>query len=183
MNLRDKPKTFWLGVVTFCYSFFLLCQGLWLMTYYLYIYPGIYDVIPGYDYRWIYTMIYFTEVLVLATPILGGLILMGLSYWIIIRGKKSKILWSGLIILIYSFILLFQTIWILFSFPNFYKELYWFATINNYVFINFTIFAEVLGAVVPPLVGSVIFIVIGSYLIKVGMKKQPIANPEVNQIL
>ena len=85
MAKSNKTKRYWLGLVTTIYAFFLVCQGIWTYINYLFIYLAIYFMIPGYDYKWIYTEMYFTQALVLITPIAGGLILMGVGYWLMFR--------------------------------------------------------------------------------------------------
>jgi MFS family permease len=171
---KNRTKTFWLSSIIVFYSFFLFCQGIWSIIYYLSIY-GYIDpmIIPSSEYGWITTMYSFTMALVLATPVLGGLILMVVGYWIMNRGEKN--LWSSVIVLIYSFVLLFQTVWVLFGFPNFSSELYRYIASMG-IFTNFPIFFTLLGAVIPPLVGSMIFLVIGSYLIKISLKEKLIAK-------
>lgn len=176
MIKRQRTKSFWLGLTIFVYSLFLFCQGIWSYTNYLYIYPSIYWMRPGLDYDSIYTMIYFTNALVLFTPILGGIILMVIGYWIMTKGEKSKNFWSSITVLIYSATLLFQTVWVLFGFPNFSLELCRYLT-STYIFINFPRFFILLGVVIPPLVGSILFMVIGLYLTKVGSKKRSQSLP------
>lgn len=119
-------------------------------------------------------MAFFTKALVLVTPILGGWILMLVGLWIMEKGDKSKNVWSSRIILIYSCILLFQTIWVFFGYLKFAQEIYGFITTD--IFVNFPRFFEVLGAVVPPLVGSILFMVIGLYLRKLRRKTQTNIN-------
>jgi hypothetical protein len=131
----------------------------------------------GLDYGRIYAMIYFTNALVLFTPILGGIILMVISYWIMTKWEKSKSFWSSLIVLIYSATLLFQTVWVLFGFPNFSSELYRYLT-STYIFINFPRFFILLVAVIPPLVGSILFMVMGLYLVKSGSEKKSQSLPQ-----
>jgi uncharacterized membrane protein YesL len=103
----------------------------------------------------------FQAVGAILPSLFGGIILLiGLN--LMAKKVTSRVFWSGLIVLSYSFILLLQTIWVLFIFPHFYSELYWYVTTN--VFINFPRFFEVLGVVVPPLIGSIIFSVVGLQL-------------------
>lgn len=68
-----KPKSYWMGLVVYIYSFFLLLQGLWVLANYQYIYPEIYWVPSGYvpNYDWVFQM---TGAIV--PSIAGGLILM-----------------------------------------------------------------------------------------------------------
>lgn len=180
MAKEQRPKTFWLGSLTFVYSFFLVCQGIWTKSYYLFIYPAVYDIIPGYDYRWIYAMGYFTEALVLIVPIVGGLIVMGVGYWLMFREEKPKMRWASVTLLVYSIVLIFQTIWVLFGYPSFFKELGWYASTN--IFTNSPRFFILLGAVIPPLLGSILFMVVGLYLVRVRVKKESQPNSETSQI-
>jgi hypothetical protein len=157
----EKPKIYWLGLITFGYSFFLLCQGIWLWVNYSFIYPVIVHYPFPPDYHPPYTGI-FTAAGAILPSLFGGIILIiGLN----LKNKKviSRVFWSGLIVLGYSFILLLQTIWILIKFPLFYSELYRYATTNG--FITFPRFLDLLGVVVPPIIGSIIFSVIGLRLI------------------
>ena len=107
---------------------------------------------------------------------MDGLIFMVVGLYISAKRDKPRV-FVGLITLSYSLILILQTIWFLFIYPNFYPDLIWYISTN--IFINFPIFFRMLGAVIPPVVGSIIFIITGSYLIKVRVKKQRITNPSV----
>ena len=159
----EKPKIFWLGLVTFGYSFFLFCQGIWLLIYYPLIYPVMVTIPFPPDYYPPYTGI-FRAVGAILPSLFGGIILIiGLN--LMAKKVTSRGFWLGLIVLSYSFILLLQTIWVLFIFPHFYSELYWYATTN--VFINFPRFFDVLGVVVPPIIGSIIFSVVGLQLMTI----------------
>ena len=161
MAKSNKTKRYWLGLVTNVYAFFLVCQGIWTYINYLFIYPAIYFMIPGYDYKWIYTEMYFTQALVLITPIAGGLILMGVGYWLMFREGKAKKHWASIILLVYSAILLFQALWVLFGYAHFWNEIFSYASTN--IFTNFPRFFLLLGAVIPPLIGALLFVAVGLY--------------------
>jgi hypothetical protein len=172
---EKNSKNFWFGLTLFGCSLFLFCQGIWLYISYQYIFPEIYWVPPGYvpNSNWIFQMIG-----ALVPSIGGGIIFMIVGFYLMTKKDKPKV-FVGLITLSYSFILLLQTIWFLFFYPNFYPELTWYVSTN--IFINSPIFFRMLGTFIPPLAGSIIFIFIGSYLIKLGMEKQQISSPEVRQ--
>ena len=159
----EKPKIFWLGLVTFGYSFFLFCQGIWLLVYYPLIYPVLVPIPFPPDYHPPYTGI-FTAVGAILPSLFGGIILLiGLN--LMAKKATSRGFWLGLIVSSYSLILLLQTIWVLFIFPHFYSELHRYATTN--VFINFPRFFAILGVVVPPIIGSIIFSVVGLQLMTI----------------
>jgi hypothetical protein len=90
----QRPKSYWLGLVTFSYSIFLFCQGILSTNYYLYIYPIILNVFgfPPKELAWLYLMSDFTKVLVLITPTLGGIILMMVGYWLMSKWQKLKVM-------------------------------------------------------------------------------------------
>ena len=100
----------------------------------------------------------------------GGIIFMLVGLYIKNRDKvKSSV---GLIILCYSFILGLQTIWLLFFFPNFYPQLIRYISTN--IFINYPFFFNMLGVVIPPAVGAILFMATGLGTIKNSIKvKQP----------
>jgi hypothetical protein len=159
----EKTKIFWLGLVTFSYSFFLFCQGIWLSLYYTLIYPVLVPIPFPSDYNSPYTGI-FHEAGAILPSLFGGIILIiGLN----LMDKKvtSRGFWWGLIVLGYSFILLLQAIWVLFGFPYFYSQLYRYATTS--VFINFPRFFTLLGVVIPPIIGLIIFSVVGLQLMTI----------------
>jgi hypothetical protein len=172
----QRPKSYWLGLATFSYSIFLFCQGILSATYYLYIYPIILNVF-GFspkELAWLYLMSDFTKALVLITPTLGGIILMLVGYWLMSKWQKLKVMWASAIVLFYSVILLIQTIWVLFGYPHFSSELNRYLTSN--IFINYPRFFIVLGAVIPPLVGSILFMFIGLYIWKYNAKGNRLAS-------
>ena len=162
-----KTKIFWLGLILFAYSLFLFCQGVWLKIYYLYIYPGIYfvpsDYMPNSD--WVFQMIG-----AIGPSMVGGFVSMIMGLYLMSKKEKSSVFRVGLVVLGYSIILLLQSIWILFIFPKFYSELYRYVATN--VFINFPRFFLLLGTVVPPILGSIIFLVVSLNLILMRKKKQ-----------
>jgi hypothetical protein len=160
----EKPKFFWLGLVTFGYSFFLFCQGIWLWVYYPFIYPTLVSVPFPADYHPPYTGIFRAMGAIL--PSLFGWVILIIGLILITKKLTSRVFWLGLIASSYSFILLFQAVWVLFIFPHFYSELYRYATTN--VFINFPRFFVILGVVIPPTIGSIVFSVVGLQLMMFG---------------
>jgi hypothetical protein len=161
-----KPKNFWFGLTIFGYSLFLFCQGIWMSIYYQYIFPEMYWIPPGYvpNYSWI-----FEKIGVLVPSIVGGFIFMIVGLYIISKRDKPKV-FVGITILSYSFILILQTIWFLFIFPNFYPQLIWYVSTN--IFVNYPIFFRMIGAIIPPIVGSIIFMVIGLIITKISLRKK-----------
>jgi hypothetical protein len=119
------------------------------------------------DYNPPYTGIFQAAGAILPSLFGGITLIIGLN----LMDKKvtSRGYWSGLIVLGYSFILLLQAIWV-FRFPLFYSELYRYATTN--VFINFPRFFTVLGVVVPPIIGSIIFSVVGFQLMAINRTRK-----------
>ena len=164
----EKPKIFWLGLVTFGYSFFLFCQGIWLSLYYTLIYPVLVPIPFPSNYDPIYTGIFHAAGAILPSLLGGIFLIIGLN----LMDKKvtSRGFRWGLIVLGYSFILLLQTIWVLFGFPHFYSELFRYATTS--VFINFHRFFAVLGVVVPPIIGLIIFTVVGLQLMTINRTRK-----------
>jgi predicted membrane protein len=98
--------------------------------------------------------------------IVAGPILMILGFRILDK-TKQKLFWSGIAVFGYSFILLLQAIW---ATHHFYKELNWLVTTN--IFINYPRFFLIAGVIITPLVGSILFIVIGLYLMRVNVRRK-----------
>jgi hypothetical protein len=164
----EKPKSFWLGVVTFAYSLFLFCQGIWLWVYYPFIYPTMVSVPFPADYNPPYTGILRAMWAIL--PSLFGWVILFIGLILMAKKVTSRVFWLGLIASSYSFILLFQAVWVLFIFPHFYSELNRYATTN--VFINFPRFFVILCVVIPPIIGSIIFSVVGLQLTIIGKDRR-----------
>ena len=70
------------------------------------------------------------------------------------EGEKTWVFWVGLIIFASACVSAFSTSWMLASFPETYTT---------------DLFVRLL---VPPIVGSVVFIIVGFYMMKSGVKKQ-----------
>jgi hypothetical protein len=164
----EKTKIFWLGLVTFGYSFFLFCQGIWLSLYYTHIYPVLVSIPFPADYNPPFTGIFHAAGAILPSLFGGIILIIGLN----LMDKKvtSRGFWWGLIVLGYSFILLLQAIWALFIFPHFFSELYSYITTS--VFINFPRFFTLLGVVIPPIIGSIIFSVVGLQLMTINRTRK-----------
>jgi hypothetical protein len=121
------------------------------------------------NYSWI-----FEKIGVMVPSIAGGFIFMIVGLYIIAKRSKPKV-FVGLTILSYSFILVLQTSWLLFIFPNFYPQLIWYVSTN--IFVNYPIFFRMLGVIIPPIVGSIIFMAIGLITTKISLKKeQPLST-------
>ncbi|MGD0450471.1 MAG: hypothetical protein ABSA79_05375 [Candidatus Bathyarchaeia archaeon] len=90
-------------------------------------------------------------------------------------GEKKTTFWIGLVALGYSISQFFQAFWLTIYLSGIYPN-------ENYeTSFNLTLFRLALEEYLPNIVAGIIFLVIGLYLMKVGVKKQPISNPEVNQ--
>ncbi len=168
----EKPKIFWLGLVTFGYSFFLFCQGIWLSLYYTLIYPVLVPIPFPADYNPAYAGIFHAAGAILPSLFGGITLIIGLH--LMEKKVTSRGFWWGLIVLGYSFVLLLQTIWVLFGFPHFYSELFRYATTD--VFINFPRFFALLGVVIPPIIGSIIFSVVGLQLMTINRARKNSLN-------
>jgi hypothetical protein len=164
----EKPMIFWLGLVTFGYSFFLFCQGIWLSFYYTLIYPVLVSIPFPADYNPPFTGIFHAAGAILPSLFGGTILIIGLN--LMDKKMTSRGSWWGLIVLGYSFILLLQVIWVLFIFPHFFSELYWYATTS--AFINFPRFFTLLGVVIPPIIGSIIFSVVGLQLMAINRTRK-----------
>jgi hypothetical protein len=171
---EKKSKNSLVGWIIFGYSFFLFCQGIWMFLYYEYIFPQMYWVPPGYvpNYNWV-----FEKIGALAPSIVGGILFMIVGLYIIAKRDKLNA-FVGLTILSYSFILVLQTIWLLFIFPNFYPQLIWYVSTN--IFINYPIFFRILGVIVPPIAGTIIFMAIGLITTKISLKKEQLLSQNSN---
>ena len=163
MAESNKPKSFWIGIIVFAYSAFLFLQGLWVYASYKFIFPGIYWVPAGYvpNNDWVFQMIAG-----ILPSVGGGIIFMLVGLYIKTRDKVKRSI--GIAILCYSFILALPTIWLLFFFPNFYPQLIRYMSTN--IFINYPFFFNMLGVVIPPAVGALLFMATGLVTIKNSIK-------------
>jgi hypothetical protein len=109
----------------------------------------------------------------LVPSIAGGIIFMIVGLYVIAKRDKPKI-FVGLTTLSYSFILILQTIWLLFIFPNFYPQLIWYVSTN--IFTNYPTFFRMLGVIIPPIVGCIIFMAIGLFTIMISLGKRAAVN-------
>jgi hypothetical protein len=121
---------------------------------------------------------YLEELGAVGPPLVGGIILTIMGLYIMFKKDKSRLLLSGSLALAYSFILLAQTLWCLFIYPPFHSELSRYVTTD--VFINFPRFFLILAAIVPPLAGSALYMVSGSYMIKKSIRRteNQVAHPK-----
>jgi hypothetical protein len=92
------------------------------------------------------------------------------------KGEKTVTFWIGLIIFGYSIYQFAIGIWTViyysFLYPNFLGY--------NPSFGNDSLLLG-LGQAVPNIIGGVIFLVIGLYIMKVGLKKESVSNSELKQ--
>jgi len=73
-----------------------------------------------------------------------------------LQGEKTKIFWIGLIIFGISLVVLFASVWYPFSYYGAYSAYYWYFAWRS---------------VAPWIFGSLVFLVIGGYMMKSGAKK------------
>jgi hypothetical protein len=95
----------------------------------------------------------------------------------VFKGEKTTTFWIGLIVFGYSIFQFCQAIWQTIYYYFIYPEL--FGVSIGISSLNFTRLFESLGVVVPFVMGGAIFMIIGLYIMKVGVKKQPILSAEL----
>ena len=90
-------------------------------------------------------------------------------------GEKKTTFWIGLLALGYSISQFFQAFWLTIYISSIYPN-------ETYeTSFNLTMFRLALEEYLPNIVAGIIFLVIGLYLMKVGVKKESIPNPELKQ--
>jgi hypothetical protein len=166
MSTTQKPKISWIGLVVFVYSVFLLLQGIWVWANYVYLYPVLLRLLPGYvpNNNWVFQMIG-----AIAPSVIGGIIFMTVGWCFLTRRHKPRPA-ICLSVLCFSIILLVQSIWILYIFPNYHNELLWY--LSTSIFTNFPRFFLMLGVLIPPIVGFVVFLFTGLFLTKAYLKRK-----------
>lgn len=102
---------------------------------------------------------------------------------IVFKGEKTTTFWVGLGILgfsLYQFcIAVWQTIYYFFIYGYIYPiEI---APLSGTSYSDYVRTVATAQYVVPAIIGGIIFLVIGLYIMKVGVKRQAIINPEVKQ--
>lgn len=81
-------------------------------------------------------------------------------------GEKKTTFWIGLVTLGYSIFLFFQAFWLTIYYSGIFPS-------DTYdTNFNLTLFRLVLEQYLPNIVGGIIFLVIGLYMMKIGVKKQ-----------
>lgn len=104
------------------------------------------------------------------------------------KGEKTTVFWIGLIIVGYSILEFSSAIWqTIYSYFIYYPGLESITGVagqnnNNNASLNFQRNQAVFG-LIPSVIGVIIFMVIGLYIMKVGVKKEPVSNPELKQTL
>ena len=100
------------------------------------------------------------------------------------KGEKTTTFWIGLGILgfsLYQFCMAgWQTIYYFFVYGHLYPQ----AITQNLGGTSYFDYVRIVATfqyVVPAIIGGIIFLVIGLYIMKVGVKKQSISNPEAKQ--
>ena len=97
----------------------------------------------------------------------------------VFKGEKTTLFWIGLIVLGYSIFQFCQAIWQSIYYYFIYPGLI--GVSGDLSSLNFTRLFAILGVAVPSVIGGVIFMVIGLYIMKVGVKKEPTSEPESKQ--
>jgi len=98
---------------------------------------------------------------------------------IMFKGEKTTTFWIGLIVVGYSVFQFCQAIWQTIYYYYIYPEILGISVDASA--LNFTRSFATLAVAVPPIIGGVIFLIIGLYIMKVGVRKEPIPNPELKQ--
>ena len=78
------------------------------------------------------------------------------------QGEKTSIFWIGLLLLSISSVALFAIVWTLLSYPYSYGTL-----------------SYALSSYVPIIVGALVFILVGLYMMKSGVKKTASGQPSL----
>ncbi len=92
----------------------------------------------------------------------------------VFEGEKTSTFWIGLIIFGYSIFQFCQAVW-----QTFYYYLFYFdhVAVGAFGVSSDTRLFFALGQVVPSVIGGIVFAIIGLYIMKVGVKKQPQPQP------
>jgi hypothetical protein len=98
----------------------------------------------------------------------GGIIFAFIGLYIMDFVGKPKTV-AGWAVISYSFVLLAQTVWLLFFWPNYYPQITWYQSTN--IFMNYPIFLWMLAVVLPPLIGFGLFLTTGIFAAKASLKK------------
>ncbi len=76
-----------------------------------------------------------------------------------LRGEKTAVFWLGLVVLGYSIYEFCSAGWFIFAYKMIEPS------------ISYELYPTVLNTIVPPIIGGIVFLVIGLYVMKVGVKK------------
>lgn len=93
------------------------------------------------------------------------------------KGEKTTTFWIGLVALGYSIFQFIQAFWV----PLYVSTTYPLGITYYVTSFDLGLFIRALEEYIPNIIAGIIFLIIGLYIMKVGVKKQPISNPEVNQ--
>jgi putative Mn2+ efflux pump MntP len=94
---------------------------------------------------------------------------------IVFKGEKTTVFWIGLVSLGYSIFQFFQAFWV--SIYN--STVYPIGTTYYVTHLYIGLFIRELVEYIPNIIAGIIFLVIGLYLMKVGVKKETTENLEL----
>jgi hypothetical protein len=83
---------------------------------------------------------------------------------IVFKGEKTTTFWIGLIVFGYSIVQFCQAIW---------QTIYYYFIYPSVISLDPTIHIYMLGTAVPLVIGGIIFLIIGLYIMKAGVRKEP----------
>ena len=95
---------------------------------------------------------------------------------VLFEGEKTNLFWVGLVIFGFSLYLFLEAIWELLYLPFIYPYISGTGNAGNAGNILFNLRLEAL-ANVPIFIGGIIFVIIGIYIMKAGIKKNQLPNP------
>jgi uncharacterized membrane protein len=97
------------------------------------------------------------------------------------KGEKTTTFWIGLVALVFSIFQFCQAIWQIFYYYVIYPEL---LGVSSDIFsLNFTRLLGILGVAVPSVIGGIIFLIVGLYIMKRGVKKNQPLTQQPEQIM
>jgi hypothetical protein len=83
------------------------------------------------------------------------------------EGEKTAVYWLGLVVFGYSIYLFCSAGWFIFAYSRY----------QSYVSIE--LYPAVLNTIVPPIIGGIIFSIIGLYIMRAGVVKK--SNPQTQE--
>jgi hypothetical protein len=94
----------------------------------------------------------------------------------VFKGEKTATFWIGLIAFGYSIFQFSQAIWQTIYYYFIYPELL--GVSGDMSSLNFTRLFAILGTAVPSVIGGIIFLIIGLYIMRAGIEKETSDNLE-----